>query len=84
MVDSIYEATVTATNTDTRKYVGSAATTFKSRHSNHKSDFKISSRRTATKLSGHVWKLKDKNVQPKGLFKYDVSGLGGRGGSFKC
>ena len=38
--------------------------TFKKRHSNHKSDFKISSRRKATKLSGYIWELKDKNVQP--------------------
>ena len=64
LTDSIYEATVTAENIDTKKYVGSAATTFKKIHSNHKSDFKISSRRTATKLSGYIWQLKDKNVQP--------------------
>ena len=57
MIDNIYEATVTAENIDKRQYVGSTATTFKKGHSNHKSDFKISSRRKATKLSGYIWEL---------------------------
>ena len=46
---------------DTKKYVGSAAT---KRHSNHKSDFNISSKRKTTKLSVYVREPKDKNVQP--------------------
>ena len=46
-----------AENIDTKQYVGSAATTLKKIHSNIKSDFKISSRRKATKLSGYVWEL---------------------------
>ena len=62
-MDSIYEATVTSENIEAKKYVGSAATTFKARHDNHKSDFKISSRRIRTKLAGYVWTLKDQGIQ---------------------
>ena len=65
----IYEATVTAALTKERKYLGSTATTFKERHRNYKSDFKLSKRRTCTKLSGYVWQLKDKSIEPNVKFR---------------
>ena len=58
LIDNIYEATVIAENIDTKQYDGSATTTLKKINSNIKNDFKISSRRKATKLSGYVWELK--------------------------
>ena len=67
--DVIYEATVTAAVTKERKYIGSTATTFKERHRNYKSDFKLSKRRTCTKLSGYVWQLKDKSIEPNVKFR---------------
>ena len=61
--DVIYEATVKNTaDNDDRKYIGLTATTFKVRYGNHKSDFKISERRTSSKLAGYIWKLKDKSI----------------------
>ena len=68
-MDVIYEATVTATGKNERRYLGSTATTFKIRHGNYKSDFKLSKRRTATKLSGYVWLLKDKSIEPNVKFR---------------
>ena len=65
----VYEADVEAESKPTKKYLGSAGTTFKVRHRNHKADFKNSHRRTATKLSGYVWKLKDHNVDHTIKFK---------------
>ena len=60
--DSIYEATVKAETKDDKKYIGLTAPPFKIRHGNHKSDFKIRSRRTATKLAGYIWDLKDEGI----------------------
>ena len=68
-MDVIYEATVTAAAKNERKYLGYTATTFKMRHRNYKSDFKLSHRRTATKLSGYIWDLKDKSIEPNIKFK---------------
>ena len=51
-VDFLYEAKVTPDNAEAKMYVGSAATIFKARHDNHKSD-----------LAGYVWTLKDQGIQ---------------------
>ena len=66
--DIVYEAKVNTENKEDKLYLGISATTFKERHRNHKSDFKLISRRTATKLSGYVWSLKD-----EGITDYSVS-----------
>ena len=58
----VYEANVIAANKPEKFYLGISATTFKERHNNHKSDFKLSSRRTATKLAGYIWNLKDEGI----------------------
>ena len=57
--DIVYEAKVDTVNKDDKFYLGLTATTFKERHGNHKSDFKLPHRRYATKLSGYIWNLKD-------------------------
>ena len=69
--DSIYEATVIADTKDDKKYIGLAATTFKIRHGNHKSDFKIRSRRTAKKLAGYIWDLKDEGINSPDI-KFEI------------
>ena len=61
-MDIVYEAKVNAVNKEEKFYLGMSATTFKERHSNHKSDFKLSYRRGATKLAGYIWKLKDEGI----------------------
>ena len=65
----VYEAEVEAESKTTTKYLGSTGTTFNIRHGNHKADFKNSHRRTATKLSGYVCKLKDHKVEHSITFK---------------
>ena len=64
---TIHQATVTHTDPDSgteqnHKYIGLAATTFYQRHQNHKTTFKNKEHQTKSKLSEHIWKLKDKNV----------------------
>ena len=56
----IYQANVTSDNR-VESYVGLAATTFKTRFSNHTSSFNNASKRTATELSKYIWSLKDNN-----------------------
>ena len=52
-----YQGIIT-TNTTTESYVG-LATNFKERYRNHKTSFRRVNKRNSTKLSKHVWKLKD-------------------------
>ena len=59
--DIVYQATVEC-NDNKETYVGLAATTFKLRLANHKSSFKCQSKRNATELSKHIWRLKDNNL----------------------
>ena len=54
----LYQAKVTSGN-EASYYIGSAATSFKTRWNNHKSSFKYQTYRNATELSKHVWSLKD-------------------------
>ena len=57
----VYRATVTA-NCSVEKYVGLTAMRFKDRFSKHKSEIEHQKNRTNTTLAGHVWDLKDKNL----------------------
>ena len=66
--DIVYEAKINAENKDDKFYLGLTATTFKERHKNHKSDFKLAHRRYSTKLSGYIWNLKD-----EGITNYNIS-----------
>ena len=62
--DVVYEATI-VTDNDTKFYIGSCATTFKARYSNHISNFKNAWSKNATELSGYIWELKEQNRQYK-------------------
>ena len=60
--DTVYQATVTDTSNQTQEtYVGTAQGSFKTRYNNHKSSFGLSHKRTDTRLSAHIWNLRDEN-----------------------
>ena len=54
----IYEAKVTTPNED-KRYIGLTATSVKTRYSAHKASFNNRDKSNQTKLSKHIWKLKD-------------------------
>ena len=59
----VYPATVTNTTTkEEQTYVGLTETTFKTRYLNHTSSFRNKTKKHATELSKHIWKLKDSNT----------------------
>ena len=65
---TVYQATVKHFSTETgleikETYIGLASTTFYKRHQNHKTSFKLRSHETKSKLSKHIWQLKDKNIK---------------------
>ena len=43
-------------------YVGQSAPQWKFRFNNHTASFKHSSKRTHTRLSGYIWRLKDQRI----------------------
>ena len=56
----VYQATVTNASTkEEQTYVGLTETTFKTRYLNHTSSFRNKTKKHATELSKHIWKLKD-------------------------
>lgn len=55
----VYQGTAT-TNTTTKSYV-MLASNFKERYGNHKTSFRLNNRQNETKLSKHIWSLKDAN-----------------------
>ena len=59
----VYQATVTQENTEENTYIGLTAQTFKKRITKHNFDFRHEEMRTSTKLSGHIWDLKDRNTK---------------------
>ena len=62
----IYKGAVTRQDTgETEFYTGLSEPSWKLRWNNHKANFKTDTKanRTATCLSKHVWKLKDKNIK---------------------
>ena len=56
----VYEATI-KTDSITKKYIGSAETTFKQRWYGHKSSFKYKQKQNETSLSKYIWELKEAN-----------------------
>ena len=60
----IYQATVTPKNNPTKaeNYVGLCSTTFKERFHNHTASFKYKEKANSTKLSSHIWDLKNKKI----------------------
>ena len=58
----IYQAKVTSKN-EMETYVGLTETEFKTRYNNHKTSFNTPSKKNATELSKHIWKLKESNLE---------------------
>ena len=58
----MYQAKVKYENEE-QSYIGLTATSFKLRHSNHKTTFKYAKNRGKTSLAGHIWDLKDRGVE---------------------
>ena len=66
----VYEATAyTQEDNITKKYVGSASTTFKARLYNHRSSFTHSEKRHQTALSAYVWAKKEEGMEPEITYK---------------
>ena len=61
----IYHATVTRKNNSTTEtYIGLAENNFKTRYRNHTASFQHTKHRNSTKLSKHIWALKENNIDP--------------------
>ena len=61
----IYETQITNnTNDEHKKYLGASETSLKERYSNHTRDFKHKKYMKCTKLSKHIWSLKDQGITP--------------------
>ena len=58
----VYKASVERLDDRTVETYTGVTEYFKARYSQHSSDFKHPAQRKSTKLSSHIWKLKDKNV----------------------
>ena len=62
----MYEATAyTRDDNVSKKYVGSASTTFKARFYNHKSSFSNIEKRHQTSLSTYIWMKKEEGMVPE-------------------
>ena len=60
----IYKATVTETTTKNQEsYIGLTDNELKTRYNQHKSSVKLMHRKKDTKLSEHIWELKDRNIE---------------------
>ena len=59
----LYQATVEEEGKPDQTYTGVAATSWKIRYGNHKSNFTHSAQRVKSSLAGHIWKLKDEGRQ---------------------
>ena len=59
----IYQATITRKdNSTTETYIRLAENNFKTRYRNHTASFQHTKHRNSTKLSKHIWTLKEKNI----------------------
>ena len=59
----IYQATVTHKDNNKKDtYIGLIEKTFKTRYRNHTASFHHAKHRNSTKLSKHIWTLKDNNI----------------------
>ena len=57
----IYKAEVKTKN-ETKTYIGLTSSEIKKRVSSHNSDFKHAKNKDSTKLSKHIWDLKENNI----------------------
>ena len=59
----IYQATITRKdNSTTETYIRLAENNFKTRYRNHTASFQHTKHRNSTKLSKHIWTLREKNI----------------------
>ena len=59
----VYQATVTRKDNNTfETYIGLTETDFKTRHTNHIASFRYTKHKNSTKLSKHIWTLKNNNI----------------------
>ena len=59
----VYQATVTSKdNSTTKTYIRLAENDFKTRYRNHTASFQHTKHRNSTKLSKHIWTLKENNI----------------------
>ena len=65
----VYKAAVTSEG-NTKVYIGSTSTEIKLRLANHRQSFRNPSYRDQTKLSQHIWDLKEKNKEY--AIKWDI------------
>ena len=78
----VYKATVKAKDSPTKHYIGLTEPTFKTRWSNHNSNFKYVAYRHTTELSSHIWKLKDKGFSDSDI---DISwSIEQRSSEYQC
>ena len=62
----IYQAKVARLDSNTTEsYIVLCETDFKTRYSNQKASIKNNTKRNATELSKHIWKLKEQDVDYK-------------------
>ena len=62
----VYRASVTETTSGkTETYTGLTGRSFIDRYKEHEKDFEKNSNKTSTKLSSHVWELKDRGLNYK-------------------
>ena len=75
----IYKAIISSPTHEEKHYYGSCETEFKLRYNNHNQSFKNYSKRNATELSKHFWKIKNDGQQP--VIKWNILE---RANSYQC
>ena len=67
-----YKETNTLDKLKLKKYLGLTQDTFKSRHSGHKTSFKLPKYKNATRLSTAIWNLKEANPPIPFQLKFSI------------
>ena len=60
---AIYKCIISAENSTPKSYIGLSSGEWKARYANHKKSFNHKRYAKETRLSQHVWSLKDKNIE---------------------
>ena len=65
-------------------YYGLTSNAFKTRYNQHKVDFRDPKKRGSTKLSNHIWELKEKNVPHEVNWSVKARAMTYKPGSKRC
>ena len=65
-------------------YYGLTSNAFKTRYNQHKVDFRDQKKRGSTKLSNHIWELKEKNVPHEVKWSIKARAMTYKPGSRRC